>query len=92
MTDALLNDSCSLNPRFTDFIAIYGLYNLETRLINCQRVGVYGCLRNKAVWKRKTDDAGDKASATEEEEVPVETGRLLKGVLSRLCGKRRHVL
>lgn len=53
---------------------------------------MYRCLRDKTVWKRKTDDARDEARATEEKEVPVKACGLLERVLTRLRGEGRHIL
>lgn len=92
VTDSLLNNSCSLDLGFANLISVHGLYSLEACLIYRQGICMYGRLRNEAVRKWKPNDAGHEASATEKEEVPMETCGLLEGVLPCLRGQRRYVL
>ena len=53
---------------------------------------MHGCLRYKAIWEGKTDDAADEARAAKKEEVPVEAGRFLKRKLTSLRCEGRDVL
>lgn len=88
VTDSLFDNGCSLNERFADFIAVNGFYNLETSLVDCQRVCMYRCLRNEAVRQRQPDDPRYKAGAAKQKEVPVESGRFLERELAGLRGER----
>lgn len=48
---------------------------------------MHGCLRDQAIRERKADYASNEACAAKEEEVPMETGRLLERILPRLRGE-----
>jgi len=49
-------------------------------------------LRNETIWQGNPDDASDEGRAAQEEEVPVETGRLLERELFRLSGDAAYIL
>lgn len=71
---------------------VLSLNYIQARLVIGERVGVDGCLRDKPVGHWKADDTGDEGSAAEEEEVPMETGGLLKRKLASLGSQTANVL
>lgn len=50
------------------------------------------CLRHETVGQGKTQDATNEASASQQEEVPVESSWLLEWELACLCSQRRDIV
>lgn len=92
MTDSLFNNSSGLDNRFTDFISFCSLYDLETSLVDSQRVCVYRGLWYKAIRQRQAYDSRNEARATKQEEIPMEPSGFLEWELAGLCGQRGHIL
>ena len=64
--------------------AVVRLDDLEYALVFGHAFRVHRSLRHETVWQWDIDDAGDEASAAEQEEVPMEAARFLERELLRL--------
>ena len=92
MRNTLLDNSRGKVVLATNLPSILRLDDLEFAAILGQRVGVYGCLRDKSIGQRYTDDACNKASASEKEEVPMEAARFLQREIPSLSSYTALVL
>ena len=71
---------------------VFGLYDVQTCFVVREGVSVNRCLRNKSIRHRQPNDASYKSGATEEEEVPMKSSRLLEWELASLSGQAANIL
>lgn len=84
MRHALLDHAFGHDVLLVYLTAVLRLDDLEYGLVISHAFRVHGGLRHETVWQWDVDDAGDKASTAEQEEVPVEAARFLERELFRL--------
>lgn len=92
MTDTLLHHYGCFHDRLPYLATIFCLNDLQLGLVYGQRVGVDRRLWDKSVWQRQSKDAADKASAPQQEEIPVEASRFLEWVLAGLGRERGDIV
>lgn len=100
MRDALLDNTFRNDLLLANFSAVFCLTDLQSTFVLCQRIRMYGRLAKLArnlQWNRRSsylwhkpigqrygDDTSYEARTSQQEEIPVETSRLLERKVPRL--------
>jgi hypothetical protein len=97
MADALLDYQLCLEDLLSAFhglaIVVLGFVTDDKFVfVFGQGIRMDRSLRNQAVGQRDTDDAGDETCSSEKSKVPVESCRLLEGILSGLSTNTADVM